>query len=428
MKLRSAYVVVAALAVVCSGVVACSSSSAGPAASSSSEGGGGGNASQPAKTGTITIGSICDCSFAGGGASPEQNFVPDVMNAWVKWTNAHGGVNGYQVKLVQKDTGYSPTTALSELKEMVERDHVVAIVGEESFLDASWAPYISKAGVPVIGGETADVNPMSTNPDFFPIGPNAAVIQGGVVAEMKKLGLSKYTLAYCAEVPVCAKVKQMTADAAQVLGYPVTTKGVSVALTQPKYTAQCLALKSSGGEVLGLDVGSDLVKTVVNQCATVGYRPTIITASSAFGPSLLKVANTEGSYWVGSVANYLDNSVPGVRVFHTALERYAPKVLTNSYLSGNALWSWLGGELFVKAANAAHLTPSSSGDDVKKGLYALPSGEDLDGAAPPLNFVEGRPTSPGGYFVSQLKNGQLIGSTPGALRDSQVATLTNKAK
>jgi hypothetical protein len=49
------------------------------------------------------------------------------------------------------------------------------------------------------------------------------------------------------------------------------------------------------------------------------------------------------------------------------------------------LGPWVGGKLFEAAAAKAKLTPDSTPEDVKKGLYALKN-ETLGGLAPPLTF------------------------------------------
>src|SRR5258708_22074352 len=85
---------------------------------------------------------------------------------WVKWTNAHGGINGHPVHLTLLDDAGDATTSLSEVKQLVQQDHVVAIIGSNSPVATSWSTYIKQVKVPVIGGTSAFF--PGEGPYFFP--------------------------------------------------------------------------------------------------------------------------------------------------------------------------------------------------------------------------------------------------------------------
>ena len=73
------------------------------------------------------------------------------LEAWADWTNANGGINGHQVKLIAMDTGFNPSTALAEVKQLVEQDHIIALVGEQTSFDATFATYLQQKGIPAVG-------------------------------------------------------------------------------------------------------------------------------------------------------------------------------------------------------------------------------------------------------------------------------------
>src|SRR5882757_11559349 len=87
---------------------------------SSSASGGNSSASSVIPIGTIG-------TFTGPLASGTLN-MPEVMKAWVSWTNAHGGLKGHQVKLYLDDDAGNATTAITDVKTLIQRDKVVAIV------------------------------------------------------------------------------------------------------------------------------------------------------------------------------------------------------------------------------------------------------------------------------------------------------------
>ena len=53
--------------------------------------------------------------------------------------------------MIVLDDGGNGTTSLQQAKQLVESDHVIAIVGELSLVDTVWANYVQQKGVPVIG-------------------------------------------------------------------------------------------------------------------------------------------------------------------------------------------------------------------------------------------------------------------------------------
>src|SRR3990170_6074369 len=50
------------------------------------------------------------------------------MDAYIRMINDRGGINGRKLRLVLRDDGYSPTRAVANVRELVERERVFAIV------------------------------------------------------------------------------------------------------------------------------------------------------------------------------------------------------------------------------------------------------------------------------------------------------------
>lgn len=114
--------------------------------------------------------------------------------------------------------------------------------------------------------------------------------------------------------------------------------------------------------------------------------------------------NFEGSIFAGSNALYTDDSIPAIKDFGDALDKYIPGLRGSGDFSAPLLWPWAGGQLFLAAAKAANLSPSSTSADAIKGLRTLRE-ETLDGLAPPLTFTEGQPAFPLCYFTGNTKDG-----------------------
>jgi branched-chain amino acid transport system substrate-binding protein len=83
-----------------------------------------------------------------GSASP-FGVVGAGANAYFKYVNAHGGVNGRTIKYIYRDDGYDPSKTIDLTRELVQQDKVFAIfnsVGTEHNLGIR--AYLNAAKVP----------------------------------------------------------------------------------------------------------------------------------------------------------------------------------------------------------------------------------------------------------------------------------------
>src|SRR5438034_6416296 len=92
---------------------------------------------------------------------------PAALKAWATTVNGKGGLQGHRVEIVVKDDGNDPAKGLTAVKELVEKDGVVAITSW-SGVDMSWADYAQKAHIPIVGGQSYSP-PWMSNPVFFPV-------------------------------------------------------------------------------------------------------------------------------------------------------------------------------------------------------------------------------------------------------------------
>jgi branched-chain amino acid transport system substrate-binding protein len=404
----------AVLAVVALG--ACSSSSKSGSTGSSSAGG-----SASAASGTpILLGTMGGYT---GVQSDSLAKTKDVADAWAKTVNASGGVNGHPVKLFVEDDGSDPAKALQAVKVLIDQDHVMAIVGPTSLVTASWAPYADSKGVPIIGGTQAE-QIETTDANIYPAGTGNVALFFGLMAEMKTQKLSSFEMAYCAEVPVCKQATGLVDVGAKIVG-GITTRSTSVSSTAPNYTAECLAAQNAKVDTFMTALGAPVGLRVIDDCAKLGFKPQQVNITTDVNSAWLKDANTDGTILLSPNANYVDDSIPAVKQFLDALDKYEPGVRTGDQFSANIIYPWIAGRLFEAAAKAANIGPSSTPADVKTGLYAL-KGETLGGLTAPLTYTEGKPTLLTCYFAIDIKGGKYVtqgNGQPICPTDSQVSAL-----
>jgi branched-chain amino acid transport system substrate-binding protein len=371
---------------------------AGCGSGSSGSGSAAGDDSAGLKGTPIVVGALCSCTGPLGASLGKSN---EVLHAWAKWTNAHGGVNGFPVKVITYDDGQNPTKGLSLAKKLVEQDKVVGIVGQMSLVSSAWAGYVQGRGIPVLGGQPVDTT-FLTNPDFFTSGTTLPVLLLAEIRLAAAAGAKTVGVFYCSETPVCAQLPTLLTAFGAVAGLKVVDAKVSQ--SAPNYIAECASFKQQGVDTVFSGVNSDVVARIAQSCAQQGFKPRQVASSATTQKSWTTDPNLAGSLVGATNAVYTDPSVPGVKSFLDATAQYLPGLQESPQFSWPLLYPWAGGELFVKAATAARLTPTSTPSDLKRGLYALKD-ETLDGLAPPLTFTEGKPGFPTCYFAAQLKDG-----------------------
>jgi branched-chain amino acid transport system substrate-binding protein len=401
---------------------ACSSSGGSTAATGTSTTGtaaaAGATGSAPAGA-AISVGLICDCT---GPYSSNYLFEADAGDAWAQSVNAAGGINGHPVKLYTMDAAANPTTALQDVKQLVQQDKIIAL-DDVSTTTSAWEAYITSQGVPVVGGNVSEAA-FSTNPNFFADGSLLPVNLVGDLTAMQKAGLKHWGIMYCAEAPVCAQLATLGNTAAKAVP-GMTVSSAKVAATSPTYTSQCLAFKSVGVDGVFASVPADEGLRVIESCKTLGYTPKSVTNPNVTDHSWLSSPDVAGAIIVSPIANFQDPSVPGVKAFLDAMNKYHPNDLGQPQFAPNTLYPWVAGELFEAAAKAAGIGPNSTGADVKKGLYTLKN-ETLDGLAPPLTFLPGQVAFPTCNFLMSIEGGKYTSPEGGGaqcLTTDQVTAL-----
>lgn len=358
------------------------------ACSSSSSGGGntptGGGSSAPTLTGSpINIGDVGTYS---GFSSEASDQGLSAMTAWVDYTNANGGINGHPVKLFTKDDAGSATKALAAVKELVEQDHVIAIVGQhESGLEASWEKYIDAAKIPVIGG-IASSAAWLTDSNFYPsnltpVNTLTMSVYATVLAKEASFGV-----VYCAEVPGCAQAATLTAGAAKEL-HITYAGGLSISASSSSYAAQCLQLKNKGAASVFTATSIDVSERLIANCTSQGFSPTWIDDTENWGASHTANSVWDGAWIYADGVGWLSQK-PAMVAFRSAMAQYEPKADINTAAAST---SWGAGELFKAAASsiAASATPTAAA--VITGLDGLGPNFTAGGTIPPVTFTAGAP-------------------------------------
>jgi branched-chain amino acid transport system substrate-binding protein len=349
-----------------------------------------GSAAAAAAKGTpIVIGSIQDETGAGASGSFTQG--ADTLNAWVKWTNAHGGINGHPVKVIVLDSKNDPAVGLADAKTLVQSDHAVALVGIGGATDQTWASYMLAEKVPVIGGQQIDAE-WFTNAMFYPVGGTVISDIWGIEKAAALEGVKKGGVLLCTSTPACAQAEPLFKADATSVGIDLVYDSAASA-TQPSYTAECLAAKQAGVQAMAAFV-NDVV--LARDCARQNFTPRWQSADGGPGPSTIASSPALGDS-VGSSDHFLCLAAasPQIAQYTAVMKKYAPQWLPGGKKYAGAATdadcanfeaALAFRQAIVNADVGSKATVTSA--DVVRGLSKF-KGETLGGYAPPLTYGNG---------------------------------------
>lgn len=317
--------------------------------------------------------------------------------------NAHGGINGHQVKFVFLDDQGSESIALQDAQELVQQDHVMAVVGTASEAVAGYASYLRSQNVPWIG--SVQSGPPSSDDLFFPVGttyeylPDGAPYLAAHFAHAKKFGFL-----YCSEVPVCAQAVPLVRTQSQLDGMDLSY--VSAApLDSASYTSYCLAAKSAGVASLLPEFDATSIVTLAQNCQAQGYKPILSIDGAPVGPITAAAPALNGTLATEAVFPWTANYTPAQKAFHSAIHTYEPKESSAPGYTAITAGAWVDAEMFEAAAKVMKGTSSSS---LTAALGTLKN-ETLGGLISPQSYSVGREQVVAVCFSGlQLTNGKWV--------------------
>jgi len=322
--------------------------------------------------------------------------------AWAKWVNSKGGINGHPIKLIQKDNKGDQAVAVSQVKEMVEQDKVVAFVSnQDGSLNSGYADYLKEKNIPVLGGSIFTLDPWVSNPMFYPQGVTAIPSITALVAIAKKAGYKKLGSLACSEASQCAAanalVKGLTASGGLDYAY-----GGLVSSTAPDYTANCLAAKDAGADILMLLIPTaDEGNKIANDCARQNYKPGWIIPGEAIGAGYLENKAFNNTFNAAGVQPWFSKD-PSMKDFHAAMKKYTDinfKTAEEPLLAPDA---WVSGLMLQRAVELSGVTGVPTSADILAGLAKFDN-ETLGGLAGGLSYKDLENKNQGCYFTIQIK-------------------------
>lgn len=359
-----------------------------PSAGGSTGSAGGATGQATADHSLIVIGTASNETGPAGAAEADG---PQALVVWAQWINAKGGINGHPIKVVNEDDGSDPARQASDVQDMVENQHIVALVDQWAALSQSGSvSYIDQHHIPVVGGDLSSNNGWGTSPYFFPQATVADNAYKGltyqVAAAALPQGKKNLGTLVCVEAPTCGIGQKDFEKFGPQAGFNVVYNG-QASIANPDYTAECLQAQQKGVQVLwaGFDLGS--VKRVAQSCARQGFNPTFIVTQAVSNASFATIPAFDGSIGATLTFPFLGTSSPAIDEYYAAFQKYA----SDAVLSPISASGWAAAKLFEKVASMIKGPVTSA--TIAATLWTLRN-ETLGGLTIPLTFLANQPTNP----------------------------------
>lgn len=366
----------------------------------------GGAATAPGVTATsITVGNVS--SITGPIPGIFQG-APYGVEAYFDYVNAHGGVDGRQLRVRSLDDGFS--CALNTTATQNSVASVFAYVGDFSIYDNCGANVLAKhPTVPRVAEEDS---------------PQAKALASAFAAQPLPIGIQTGPLEYVAKKYPSAitKVGALYGNAASSvtywhafsaamgsLGYKVLYSRAT-GPTETSFTADILRMKSEGVQLLFLnDDDPQTLLRVINEAAQQNWHPQVTFSSLVYDHNLIKgaaggAANgilipLESAMYLGEDAS----TNPEVRLFLTQMAKAHPKFAPDEW----AWDGWINAELFVQALRTAGANPTQASlVAALKNIHSF----NANGALAPADV--GNKKAPTCWMIATVHNGTFSRLTP----------------
>ena len=324
---------------------------AGTACSTSTGGSGGASAGGSFKAGpgvdvatkTITLGVLTPLT---GVAAVIGKPLTDGQNDYFQWVDAHGGIDGWKVKLTVEDTKYDAQTEVQDYGQLVDR---VAFLGQSLGSPTTQAIESEAQAAGILVGTAAQDSAFVDQQVNAVIGTPYAIDAANAmyyVSQHKagaKLGFIYQNDAYGTDglKGVDAGVSAYRLDKVAQQTYNAT---------DTVFTSQVLAMKNAGATVVMLTALPTPAATIVATAASMGYTPQwifqlpawseyLMSSTGAPGGTPTPAAGSLAGVWVlGYEAQWGDSSIAGMSQFLAVHQQYDPTQVPDVYyLYGYAL-------------------------------------------------------------------------------------------
>lgn len=320
--------------------------------------------------------------------------VATAIDAYFRYINDNGGINGRQLVLQTRDDGYDPARTVAAVRELIDQYNVFAFVGGVGTANGLAAlPLIQRAGIPWVGPASgSEAFAAQSNglvyATFTDYEVEAALMTRHAVTE---LGVSSISIFYQNDGYGRAGLRGLEAEVArlQADGHDVSVSDrVSYERGTTNLGVQALRLRGSGSDTVLMFSDPTAAANLVNEFQRLDYRPQMLATVTLLDNSLLANPGMQGAIF--SVFLRLPTVIVGAgngdpiadAIYQDIIVPYAPDIARDPF---RALAGVAFAQPLVEALRAA------GPDLTREGLVAALQGLDgySEGLYNSLSFADG---------------------------------------
>jgi branched-chain amino acid transport system substrate-binding protein len=286
--------------------------------------------------------------------------------------NQAGPILGKKLEVITEDDSSKPDEAKTATEKLINREHVVAILGEiASSRSIQMAPVCQDAKIPML-------SPGSTNPKVTQTGDyifRACFIdpfQGQAMADfaVKNLKAKKYAVLYAANSDYSVGLRDYFKQAADKLGASETVESSYAEKSDVDFRSQLTKIRDSNPDVVVATGYYEEAGKIAKQARELGIKVPIIGGDGWDSDKLIQIGGEalDGCYFTNHYAP--DEDRPEVKSFVAAF-----KAKYNEIPDAMAI---LGYDAMKLMADAIKRTGSTEGPRIREALAAT---KDFPGAA-----------------------------------------------
>jgi branched-chain amino acid transport system substrate-binding protein len=333
-----------------------------------------------------------------GANSDSYKGAEPAAKAWEAWTNSHGGINGHPVKVIVEDSAADPSKGLAVVKDMVENDHVLALIDDDPSVETGILQYTRSNGIALLNSNVTSNPAWTTTAGWFALSMDLSRIQVAALQVAQSSGLHSLAAVVCAELAACGAAGPVFVEHSPKFG--ITYNGTfKAAASAPDYTAECLALKQKDTESVLSELAGPTGQRFAQDCLTQDYKPTFVVVANGLTSNLLQVPGLKLLAAEANLPWYAN--APALSPINAAMKA----VGTLGKKDKPAVDTWIDLEAFKQAAASSTSAPTK--ETVMQGLYGIKDFT-AGGLIPPVSFTAGQPSPQGScYYVAGAADGKF---------------------
>lgn len=330
---------------------------------------------------TITLGILSP--FSGPVADPIGKPLARGVEVFFQSVNANGGINGFKVNLVEKDSQYNPQIQVEQYNQI--HNQVLMIADSLGTATTFAIKDLAAADHMLISAATLSSD-LTREKYIVLVGtPYRLQVENAFDYVVNKLGV---------KAPATGIIYQnddygrdgLTGYKESMSAYGLKDVAqTSFAATATDFTAQISQLKASGAKYVFVTSTPTSTAKIIGTAHALGYDPQWILQSPAFSPALLKVPALvpllSKAWVVTQGATWGDTSQPGMKAMLDDIAKYAPDQKPDGFFQFGYTESKITYAILKKALDNNDITR----DGMFKAFESLKN-VDLGGLLPSVNY------------------------------------------